>query len=81
MRTPHILRALFSATGDVDSFRPSGAQAGRLYDDLLSKSAIQNHKRSALELEWFLIGLLLLVYLAGSYLFWARIEFVWPFNY
>ena len=77
-----ILHDTFDAAGRSASFQSSPiAQASPADDEPALKSRIRNHQRSALELEWFLIILLLLVYFAGSYLFWARIEFVWPFGY
>jgi hypothetical protein len=53
------------------------AQAG---PPVASKPRIGNRQRSAQELEWLLIWLLLFIYLAGSYLVWAKIEFAWPFS-
>jgi hypothetical protein len=76
-----ILHNSFTATDRSASIQTSTiAQAGH-DDGSVLKSRIRSHQRSALELEWFLIGLLVFVYLAGSYLFWARIKFVWPFGY
>jgi hypothetical protein len=81
MRTS-ILHDTFTATGHSASLQSSPiAQAAPVRDDRVSKAGMQIGKRSALELAWFLIFLLLFVYFAGSYLFWARIESVWPFGY
>ena len=37
----------------------------------------ESHRR---ELVWVLISILLLLYLATSYFFWAKIEFAWPIS-
>jgi hypothetical protein len=50
------------------------------HDDMASasKRGKRNSDRPVQELVWILISLLLLLYLATSYVFWAKTEFAWP---
>jgi hypothetical protein len=43
-----------------------------------SESFETNHSRSLQELAWLLISILLSLYLATSYVFWAKTESAWP---
>ena len=44
----------------------------------ISTQRRRNHARSVRELVWILISILVLLYLATSYIYWAKIESAWP---
>ncbi len=67
--------------GPPVSVRPAAiSHAALTHDDMVSasKRGKRNFDRSAQELVWILISLLLLLYLTTSYVFWAKIECAWP---
>ena len=66
----HILKAYSDDTADEPLPRPNGTSR--------SKGANQNRERLLQELVWILISLLLLLYVAASYIYWAKIESAWP---
>ena len=44
----------------------------------ISEQHDQDRERSVREVVWVLISILLLLYLVTSYVYWAKIESVWP---
>lgn len=65
-----------------DLFRFVGKTAGAPHPSgtLATKWQLQNLQPSAQRLVWVLIFLMILSYVAGTFLFWARLEGVWPFD-
>jgi len=83
MRTA-ILHNTFTSSRNATAFQPDAtAHAGPPPDDvpLASKPGVQSCDRRAQELVWILILFLIFLYVAGSYLFWARVECAWPFRF
>jgi hypothetical protein len=68
-------------SGHILSFRGDAiGRAPLTQNDVASalKPGNRNYSRPLQELAWILISLLLLLYLATSYVFWAKIESAWP---
>jgi len=77
-----ILHDAATSTSNLPSFRPSGiARAGGLHSEPApaSEPGIRDRERRVREVEWLLIWLQILLYLAGTYLFWAKAGAAWPF--
>jgi hypothetical protein len=66
----HILTAYSDARADKSLPRHNRT--------LRSTGGDQNRERPLQELVWILISLLLLLYVAASYVYWAKIESAWP---
>lgn len=62
-------REMFTANSNVTPNKPLISQSDR---------NTENRGRHLQGLVWVLVSLLLLLYLAASYVYWAKIESVWP---
>ena len=77
-----ILHDAFTSGSRLPSFRPGGtARAGDPHSKAApaSEPGIRDRQWAVRELEWLLIWLQILLYLAGTYLFWAKAGAAWPF--
>jgi hypothetical protein len=80
MRASHQ-RGTSYPSGHIVPFRGDAiARAHLTQNDVGSalKPGNRNYSRPLQQLAWILISLLLLLYLATSYVFWAKIESAWP---